>query len=81
MIHARKTLPSLYLIRHGQTAWSLSGQHTGRTDIPLTTHGEDEARELVPWLQHTQFGRVPNQPEAACATDMRVGRAWPAGRD
>ena len=62
MIYARKTLPSLYLIRHGQTAWSLSGQHTGRTDIPLTTHGEDEARELVPWLQHTQFGRVLTSP-------------------
>ena len=62
MIPARKTLLSLYLIRHGQTEWSLSGQHTGRTDIPLTTHGEDEARELVPWLQHIQFARVLTSP-------------------
>ncbi len=41
----------IYLIRHGETEWSLSGQHTGRTDIPLTAHGEDEARELAPSLR------------------------------
>jgi len=48
----------LYLVRHGETAWSLSGQHTGRTDLPLTTRGEDEARKLAPWLRHVQFDRV-----------------------
>src|ERR1700733_10886378 len=41
-----ETLPKVYLARHGQTAWSLSGQHTGRTDIPLTPQGEDNGRRL-----------------------------------
>ncbi len=36
----------LYLVRHGETEWSLSGQYTGRTDIPLTAHGESAAREV-----------------------------------
>jgi broad specificity phosphatase PhoE len=38
--------PHIYLIRHGETAWSLSGQHMGRTDIALTERGEQKAREL-----------------------------------
>jgi broad specificity phosphatase PhoE len=53
---------SVYLIRHGQTAWSLSGQHTGSTDIPLTTEGEDEARALGPWLKHVHFDLVLTSP-------------------
>jgi probable phosphoglycerate mutase len=39
-------LPKIFLARHGQTAWSLSGQHTGRSDIPLTPEGEQNARLL-----------------------------------
>jgi broad specificity phosphatase PhoE len=45
----------LYLVRHGETDWSLSGQHTGRTDIPLTAHGEEEARGLAPRLSSIRF--------------------------
>jgi probable phosphoglycerate mutase len=56
------TLTKLYFIRHGETAWSLSGQHTGRTDIPLTAKGEDEARALIPWLGQVQFARVFSSP-------------------
>jgi probable phosphoglycerate mutase len=62
MIQAQKTILRVYLVRHGQTEWSLSGQHTGRTDIPLTAQGEDEARGLIPWLKPVQFSRVLTSP-------------------
>jgi len=52
----------LYFIRHGETEWSLSGRHTGRTDIPLTAHGEDGARALAPWLGAIDFTRVLTSP-------------------
>ncbi|MGH2822231.1 MAG: phosphoglycerate mutase family protein [Gammaproteobacteria bacterium] len=39
------TLPRISLVRHGETAWTISGRHTGQTDIPLTERGEREARE------------------------------------
>lgn len=55
-------LPRLYLIRHGETAWSLSGQHTGRTDIPLTAHGEDMARALAPLLAMVPIATVLTSP-------------------
>jgi len=46
MIQPRNRLLQLYFIRHGETDWSISGQHTGRTDIPLTARGEEMARQL-----------------------------------
>ena len=52
----------LYLIRHGETAWSLSGQHTGNTDLPLTPHGEEVARQLAPRLANKQFSTVLTSP-------------------
>jgi len=52
----------LYFIRHGETAWSLTGQHTGKTDLPLTPHGEAEARSLAPRLQGVAFDRVLSSP-------------------
>ena len=62
MANTQKKLLKLYLIRHGQTEWSLSGQHTGRTYIPLTAHGEDEARRLAPWLAGVPFSQVLISP-------------------
>ena len=55
-------LQRLYLVRHGETAWSLSGQHTGRTDIPLTEQGEGDARELAERLRDVSFSRVFTSP-------------------
>lgn len=52
----------LYLIRHGETEWTISRQHTGRTDIPLTPQGEDEARELAPRIRDIPFAHVLTSP-------------------
>jgi probable phosphoglycerate mutase len=52
----------LYYVRHGETAWSLSGQHTGATDIPLTANGEAGARALAPWLGAIAFTTVLTSP-------------------
>jgi broad specificity phosphatase PhoE len=52
----------IYLIRHGETAWSLSGQHTGVSDIPLTPAGEAMARQLSTSLQGIAFTQVLTSP-------------------
>jgi broad specificity phosphatase PhoE len=51
-----------YLIRHGETAWSRSGQHTGTTDIPLTEDGRRVARSLQPILARETFALVLSSP-------------------
>jgi len=48
----------LWLVRHGETEWSLSGAHTSRTDIPLTEHGRKRAEELRDYLKGTEFAAV-----------------------
>lgn len=52
----------LWLVRHGETEWSLSGAHTSRTDIPLTEHGRQRAKELGEFLRKTQFSAVFTSP-------------------
>lgn len=52
----------IFLIRHGETEWSLSGRHTGRTDIPLTRRGEQMARALAPLLADVTFSRALSSP-------------------
>ena len=55
-------LSVVYLARHGETAWSLSGQHTGRTDLPLTERGERNARALGERLRGLTFAKVFTSP-------------------
>jgi probable phosphoglycerate mutase len=55
-------LPTLYLVRHGETAWTVTGQHTGRTDLPLNGQGERQARDLRAGLAELQFGQVLVSP-------------------
>ena len=55
-------LPIAYLARHGETAWTLSGQHTGLTDLPLTEHGELIARRLGERLKGLKFAVVLTSP-------------------
>ncbi|MGE8099382.1 histidine phosphatase family protein [Pseudomonas fluorescens] len=52
----------LYLVRHGETEWTLSRQHTGRTDIPLTARGESEAKKLASHLLDIPFTHVLTSP-------------------
>jgi len=57
-----ETLQTIYLARHGETAWSLSGQHTGLTDLPLTERGERNARKLGERLDGMAFAKLFASP-------------------
>jgi broad specificity phosphatase PhoE len=52
----------LWLVRHGETEWSVDGRHTSRTDIPLTAHGRLRAKELGEYLAGTKFATVLRSP-------------------
>jgi probable phosphoglycerate mutase len=58
----KEVLPVVYLARHGETAWTLSGQYTGFTDLPLTERGERNARRLEERLGGLTFAKVFTSP-------------------
>ena len=77
-----EALPVVYLARHGETAWSLSGQHTGRTDLPLTEGGERNARALGVRLRGLIFAKVFTSPlQRAAHTCDLAGFGNAAERD
>ena len=57
-----QTLPIVYIARHGETAWTISGQYTGLTDLPLTLRGERNARRLEERLRGLTFAKVFTSP-------------------
>jgi broad specificity phosphatase PhoE len=77
-------LPVVYLARHGETAWSLTGQHTGLTDLPLTERGEQNARRLGERLRGLTFAKVFTSPLKRAARTCELagfGAAAEADRD
>ena len=58
----------LILLRHGETEWSLAGKHTGRTDVPLTAHGEEVAKALAPLLSRRHIVAVFTSPARRAVT-------------
>jgi broad specificity phosphatase PhoE len=65
-------LPTVYLVRHGETEWSKSGRHTGRTDLPLTPKGDANARALRGRLAGTAFDRVLTSPLQRAARTAKL---------
>ena len=62
----------VYLVRHGETEWSLSGQHTGTTDIPLTENGRKVAKLLAPVLARETFALVLTSPLGRARTTCEL---------
>ena len=70
--------PVIYLVRHGETAWSLTGQHTGLTDLPLTERGERNARRLGERLAGLVFAKVFTSPLQRAARTCELAGFGPA---
>lgn len=64
--------PTLVLVRHGETEWTISGQHTGLTDIPLTERGRAQGTALAAHLAGRQFARVLSSPLSRALETCRL---------
>src|SRR5262245_51380845 len=66
------SMGEIYLVRHGETEWSRDGRHTGRTDIPLTEKGREQARVLRAALAQHSFARVLTSPLGRAVETCRL---------
>ncbi len=64
--------PEIVLVRHGETEWSRAGRHTGRTDVPLTDRGKEDAEAVGRLLRNRQFALVLTSPLARAAETCRL---------
>jgi probable phosphoglycerate mutase len=64
--------PDIWMVRHGPTEWSDAGRHTGRTDVPLTARGRDDAAALAALLADHEFGLVLTSPAARARDTARL---------
>ena len=71
------SLPRIFIARHGETAWSLSGRHTGLTDLPLTENGRANARNLGARLRGLTFAKVFTSPLQRAATTCELAGFGP----
>jgi len=71
------SLPRIFIARHGETVWSLSGQHTGLTDLPLTETGRENARCLGERLRGLAFAKVFTSPLQRAATTCELAGFGP----
>jgi broad specificity phosphatase PhoE len=65
-------VPEIVLVRHGQTEWSRDHRHTGRTDVPLTDEGRDQARQAGEWLAGRSFASVITSPLSRALETCRL---------
>jgi broad specificity phosphatase PhoE len=74
------TLPAVYLARHGETSWSLTGQHTGLTDLPLTERGRQNAGFLGARLRGLNFSKVFTSPLRRAAQTCELAGFGPVAQ-
>ena len=75
-----EALPVVYLARHGETAWTISGQHTGLTDLPLTAQGEVQARQLGERLEGLTLASVLTSPLQRAVRTCELASFGPTAR-